>query len=523
MSDAQRQDRIAAFERKIRHLIQEAVDGVRRQVEARLDEQSQSLLRLTEHLQVQLPERVVEEGDLAALAPEPAPVSAGDDLLAAARELDRARTQEEIATALIEGARRFASRAALFLLRQGEVRGWRGTGFDGAARDLDGVVFGPAAPGGWEAAVEGRGWARLEPNHCGHLCSRLEVPLPREGLLVPLVLRDRVAGALYADCLDDGDPLDAASLQTLTYLAALSLETLSVRERLGTPTLWAPEEAPPDLEPLPLWVAPPAAEPTPPAPAPEAAPVETAGAGLPSSEVGPEEPPPAIPRDTVKLESRPAVEEHAAADYWRLEGEPAAPELEETRDERLVDVGAEPEEWGPPEEAEGPVGVEAVPAEPAEDLDSTRPGAVGAPPRVEEIEEPEEEEEAPPAEEPAPRPAPAAPPPRTTTEVAPPPDMTGRGRAVARSADESPAHEEAKRLARLLVSEIKLYNEEEVQEGRRKGDLYQRLKDDIDRSREMYEERIDPEVRSSEDYFHRELVRILADGNEETLGIPGAE
>lgn len=111
-----------------------------------------------------------------------------------------------------------------------------------------------------------------------------------------------------------------------------------------------------------------------------------------------------------------------------------------------------------------------------------------------------------------------------STEVAPPPDLQGPGRAflggrVQRAAAESPTHEEAKRLARLLISEIKLYNEEQVLEGRRNRDLYHRLKEDIDRSRQIYEERVDAAVRSGSDYFHQELVRSLAGGDPRALGI----
>jgi len=88
--------------------------------------------------------------------------------------------------------------------------------------------------------------------------------------------------------------------------------------------------------------------------------------------------------------------------------------------------------------------------------------------------------------------------------------MTGRER------DE---YDEARRLARLLVSEIKLYNEAEVAKGLRENDLYERLKDDIDRSRQMYDERVSDLVRRTSDYFYQELVRILADGRAEALGI----
>ncbi|HXK59531.1 MAG TPA: hypothetical protein PLP42_06495 [Acidobacteriota bacterium] len=82
---------------------------------------------------------------------------------------------------------------------------------------------------------------------------------------------------------------------------------------------------------------------------------------------------------------------------------------------------------------------------------------------------------------------------------------------------------EARRFARLLVSEIKLYNEDEVFNGRQNADLYTRLKRDIDRSREMYEKRVHPAVARVCDHFHEELVRILAreDVNLMGSGYPG--
>ncbi len=79
-------------------------------------------------------------------------------------------------------------------------------------------------------------------------------------------------------------------------------------------------------------------------------------------------------------------------------------------------------------------------------------------------------------------------------------------------------HGEARRFARLLVAEIKLYNEPEVEAGRQNGDLYSRLKTDIDRSREMYERRVHPSVKASMDYFHAQLVQMLAQNDEEVMG-----
>ena len=90
--------------------------------------------------------------------------------------------------------------------------------------------------------------------------------------------------------------------------------------------------------------------------------------------------------------------------------------------------------------------------------------------------------------------------------------------------DERRLHVDARRFARLLVSEIKLYNEQKVQEGRSQSDLYDRLREYIDRSREMYDKRVKPEVAQSYDYFHHELVNTLAEGDAGKLGhaYPGA-
>jgi hypothetical protein len=84
--------------------------------------------------------------------------------------------------------------------------------------------------------------------------------------------------------------------------------------------------------------------------------------------------------------------------------------------------------------------------------------------------------------------------------------------------EEEKLHNDARRFARLLVSEIKLYNEQKVAEGRRNNDLYDRLKEDIDRSRQMYEKRVTPTVAARFDYFYDELVNTLAEGDPVKLG-----
>jgi hypothetical protein len=107
---------------------------------------------------------------------------------------------------------------------------------------------------------------------------------------------------------------------------------------------------------------------------------------------------------------------------------------------------------------------------------------------------------------------------RPSTQYIPPANLA-RGTAGGPQNDDAKKHDEARRFARLLVSEIKLYNESKVDQGRRNNDLYERLKEDIDRSRQMYDERIGEDVRKVSNYFYDELVRILADGRAEALGL----
>ena len=106
----------------------------------------------------------------------------------------------------------------------------------------------------------------------------------------------------------------------------------------------------------------------------------------------------------------------------------------------------------------------------------------------------------------APAPPPAAAPPPAVPDV----------RAM--SPEEQKAHDDARRFARLVVSEIKLYNEAKVSDGRQTRDIYERLKEDIERGRQMYNDRVSGPVRETTDYFQDELVRILGGGDAAALG-----
>jgi hypothetical protein len=78
-------------------------------------------------------------------------------------------------------------------------------------------------------------------------------------------------------------------------------------------------------------------------------------------------------------------------------------------------------------------------------------------------------------------------------------------------------HIKARKFAKLLVEEIKLYNQDKVNEGRSHKDLYDRLREDIDKSRATYDRRYGQTI-TDVDYFTQELVRILVDNDRAALG-----
>jgi hypothetical protein len=87
------------------------------------------------------------------------------------------------------------------------------------------------------------------------------------------------------------------------------------------------------------------------------------------------------------------------------------------------------------------------------------------------------------------------------------------------SAEDADVHRKAQRFARLLVDEIKLYNQAKVSEGRRNRDLYDRLKEDIEKSRVTFQKRYGNTAAASGDYFQKEVLRSLA---EDDLSVMGA-
>jgi hypothetical protein len=86
------------------------------------------------------------------------------------------------------------------------------------------------------------------------------------------------------------------------------------------------------------------------------------------------------------------------------------------------------------------------------------------------------------------------------------------------SPEDQDVHRKAQRFARLLIDEIKLYNQAKVAEGRKNKDLYDRLKETIEKSRSTYQKRYGKTVAASGNYLQNEIIRSLAEDDPSIMG-----
>jgi len=504
-------------------------------------------------------------------------------LLEAVAAIDRARSQSAVLVALLEGAAGFASHTAFLLADEAGFSLWSGQGFD--RDDLEDVRLDVTEESSWSVAKQGSGSQLLDSAACAELTERIDDSKAEEGVFIPMVLRDHLAGGLYAGRVSEAPAIEIAALQLLTYVASQALETLPLRERASTATLRLAGQAPEGTETLGLLISIlrpedvveeeeetlveedlPAAEPeelmaVPAAPETEAAPEEASEADeeLPTEEVSEQEEE-AAAASTEHFEFAPAEEPQVEAPEIEKQeigeqetAEPDAPDApadeellpwqtepaESPEEDRVIEEAAETADLEEAAEEEPEVTEEKLPesAEAAEPEEATEgeeatEEALEVEPEVEEAVEAEEATEQAPEQEPEAEEAVetgdtqkiSTPEAFESAQVSPPENVEGPGWAFDQPQvtdvedDTSAQHDEARRLARLLVTEIKLYNEGALEDGLRNGNILQALHDDIQRSRLIYEERTSDEVRSDGDYFRDELVRILADGNEEALG-----
>jgi hypothetical protein len=423
-------------------------------------------------------------------------------------------------------------RAVVLVFRDEVISAWSGIGFaDG--EELRSWHGGVAASPDFQQLVETTKPLSMKPASDPLISEWLAgETIPDEAVLLPISLRGKLMGMVYIDH-DGDDPWNVEAAQALNAVACWLIDTLHHRATVPTPTLAevvSSVSVPTDSEVAEVFEPPPELESTETPPEPERfePPQE-----LESTEAPPEperfEPPQdqeiEEPAASEPEPVQPPIEEPSfdAAPADEIDFEPDVVEetdlSEEPEESIQMDYDFEPE---PPPVADEADEADFDPSatmrvEVGENLVtpeiSPEPDVIPPPPPESEatVEPPAPAAE---AETTAPLPVQPVEPPSAAPEPA-----VDDAASTDRSPEEEASHEEARRFARLLVSEIKLYNEDEVERGRSEKDLGARLKDDIERSREMFEKRIPTEVRDGHDYFHDELVRILADGDADALGM----
>jgi hypothetical protein len=78
-------------------------------------------------------------------------------------------------------------------------------------------------------------------------------------------------------------------------------------------------------------------------------------------------------------------------------------------------------------------------------------------------------------------------------------------------------HQKARRLARVLIQEIKMYHAAKVEQARSAGTLLTQLSKEIDQGKAVYNSRTPREILESKSYFEDALLEILAEGDASLL------
>lgn len=394
-------------------------------------------------------------------------------LKAGIEDISEQHSQAEILSTLVNRAAAFAPRIAFFVIKNEQAMGWRARGLEGTVGDdaIREITLPLSAETPLSDVVRSRTtWSGSPGSNAEDylLLNRLGSDPPQRMVSIPLVARGRAAAVLYADSAAlDADAINLEALETLVRVAGMAVELLvGARPAAAAAATTQPSPSQPAVAE--------AAAPPPQEEKQERQPQQTQGQTWETGGAPP----------SAMAEGAPATGEAASTDSFE-----ASTSTEDVGEETLV---MEAPQVSSEDYAEVPTVTGAVQPEQAQAQPSiSDPGQ--------------------------PSPAPAGGRSwRSADANELPVEVT--------SDEERQLHNKARRFARLLVSEIKLYNENKVKEGRLEGDLYERLREDIDRSRQMYDKRVDPLVVTRYDYFHQELVNTLAEGDPAKLGgdYPGA-
>ena len=474
--------------------------------------------------------RLAADANTAALAASAAKAqvsaqTALEDVLGAVRALMTCTIPEQVFAVLTEEASRWGVRAAIFDVRGRAAWGASAHGFGSALSEnaLRALIVPLNQDNPFRKVCETAGHVdasadTLKKNR--NVLDKLK-PAPHAPiLLVPIRSAGAVAAIFYADPGEKGEPLPVNALMILAEFAGAQIDRL-----IALSGGFSGDEAGTQVE-EPTEHEPPAEEPVVEAAAKEAADRPVLELVRVEPQVEEQGKPPAaeaapvgVPADVAVHVEAPAAEpaavEPLSAEPVRAEPPAEAPAVEPPAVEVPI-VGEMIGEVHKP--IEEPVATEA--ASQAAELEPPAPPTERVVEPTEQVAAVAESEFAPAVPEPhvgevLPAPSETS---VSVAEIAAPPSALTAVEIAELSESEQKLHKDAKRFAKLLVSEIELYNKAKVADGRKNGDLYKRLKSDIDRSRQTFEKRFGKTLGKEFDYFHDELVKNLAANDSSVLG-----
>ena len=185
-------------------------------------------------------------GDMEPVLSEPPAGTSTDELNAAVSSLYDVNSQSEILAALLDGCSKFSGRAALLVVRSGEAKGWQARGFEDESAvksvtlDTGSGLLGRAMQDRMPVAAAAAEFDSQFNQDFGN-------PADGNALVLPLVIKDKVAAFIYADAgLDRQSKMDSSALQLLVRDAGLWLELLSLRRSGGAAAAAATEHSGPE-------------------------------------------------------------------------------------------------------------------------------------------------------------------------------------------------------------------------------------------------------------------------------------
>jgi hypothetical protein len=155
------------------------------------------------------------------------------------KKISTASNQLLLIGSIIEGINRFCDRAALFLLRDDKLVGWRGKGFSGengqiSDEELKRIFFSLSANTVLKAAIETKKLYAGDPLHKPDdflIYNRLGGGKPKRILVLPFFVKGKPQAVIYADSLS-GAAIRSKPIEILAAVGELSLDLLPIRQKL---------------------------------------------------------------------------------------------------------------------------------------------------------------------------------------------------------------------------------------------------------------------------------------------------